>query len=451
MRCMVVLAVLLFTPSILNAQDEAKPGSENAAQESPRPNNAPPAQNRPQQGRRGPAGFGGPIELGPDDKQIYPDPDDSIVAKRDGIAHGKLEMIEYESKTVGTTRKLNVYTPSGYSADKKYPVLYLLHGIGGDETEWQRFATPDMLFDNLIADGKAVPMIVVMPNGRAQKNDRAEGNVFESAPAFAVFERDLLDDVIPAIEARYSIQSDREHRALAGLSMGGGQSLNFGLGHLETFAWVGGFSSAPNTMKPEELVPDAAKAKEQLKLLWLSCGNKDGLINISQRTQRHLKEQGVPHIWNVDSHGHDATHWRNNLYQFAQLIFNDEAAKVALSQHSPAKEEKPATTEKPQSDSKPAPAGQGVPEGITDDFQPASTNQPGREYPQVNSQGRVRIRVVAPEAKSVSCTFRDSTEFFKGDDGAWIGYGNEDDHAGQTGFVFSHRFVQRRQHRRRRC
>ena len=326
MRCLVVLAVLIFTPSILQAQDKAKSEADRAAQESQRPDNAS-NQHRPQQGRRGPGGFGGPIELGPDDKQIYPDPDDSIVAKRDYIAHGKLEMIEYESKTVGATRKLNVYTPPGYSAENKYPVLYLLHGIGGDETEWQRFATPDMLFDNLIADDKAVPMIVVMPNGRAQKNDRAEGNVFESAPAFGVFERDLLDDVIPTIEARYSVQPDREHRALAGLSMGGGQSLNFGLGHLDTFAWVGGFSSAPNTKQPEELIPDPAKTKEQLKLLWLSCGNKDGLINISQRTQRYLKEQGVPHLWNVDTHGHDASHWRNNLYYFAQLVFNDEAAK----------------------------------------------------------------------------------------------------------------------------
>src|SRR5690606_1662018 len=195
----------------------------------------------------------------------------------------------YDSKTVGTRRKMNVYTPPGYSSDKQYPVLYLLHGIGGDETEWQRFATPDVLFDNLIADGKAVEMIVVMPNGRAQKNDRAEGNVFESAPAFAVFEQDLLDDVIPTIESRYAVQADRQHRALAGLSMGGGQALNFGLTHLDTFAWVGGFSSAPNTKAPEELLPDPAHAKARLKLLWLSCGNKDGLINVSQRLQRYLK------------------------------------------------------------------------------------------------------------------------------------------------------------------
>jgi enterochelin esterase-like enzyme len=199
-------------------------------------------------------------------------------------------------------------------------VLYLLHGIGGDETEWQRFAKPDIQLDNLLADGKAVPMIIVMPNGRAQPNDRAEGNVFSHAPAFAKFEQDLLNDVIPAIESRYSVQADREHRALAGLSMGGGQSLNFGLGNLDTFAWVGGFSSAPNTRPPAELA-DAAALKQKLKLLWLACGNKDGLINISQGVHAWLKENNVPHIWHVDSNGHDATEWRNNLYLFVQHLF----------------------------------------------------------------------------------------------------------------------------------
>jgi enterochelin esterase-like enzyme len=145
------------------------------------------------QGRRGRGGQ--PIVLNPDDVAAFPEPSDEIVAVRDGIARGRLDMIEYESKTVGTTRKMNVYTPPGYSAGTKYPVLYLLHGIGGDETEWQRFATVDTLLDNLIADGAATPMIVVMPNGRAQVNDRAEGDIMASAPAFAAFERDLLDDV----------------------------------------------------------------------------------------------------------------------------------------------------------------------------------------------------------------------------------------------------------------
>jgi alpha-L-arabinofuranosidase/enterochelin esterase-like enzyme len=276
------------------------------------------ASDRP---RRGAGGFGGPIELKPDDKPAFDDPPPGIDKKREGIPHGKLEMIEYESKTVGTTRKMQVYTPPGYSKDRKYPVLYLLHGIGGDETEWQRFATPNVLLDNLIADGKAVPMIIVMPNGRAQKDDRAGPNAMATAPAFAKFERDLLDDVIPAIESRYSVQADREHRALAGLSMGGGQSLNFGLSHLDTFAWVGGFSSAPNTKPPAQLVPDPATARQKLKLLWLACGNKDGLIGISQGMHTYLKEKDVPHVWNVDSNGHDPTEWRNNLYHFVQRIF----------------------------------------------------------------------------------------------------------------------------------
>ena len=194
-------------------------------------------------------------------------------------------------------------------------------------------------------------MIVVMPNGRAQKNDRAEGNVMASAPAFAVFEKDLLDDVIPTIESRYSVQADREHRALAGLSMGGGQSLNFGLTNLDIFAWVGGFSSAPNTKAPEELVPDPEETKQQLKLLWLSCGNQDGLIGISQRLQRYLKENEVPHIWNVDSHGHDPTHWRNNLYHFAQLLFQEPSAdkKKAIETEGTTIETPDATDDKPSS------------------------------------------------------------------------------------------------------
>jgi enterochelin esterase-like enzyme len=274
-----------------------------------------------QPGRGGRGGRGNqPIVLNPDDVAAFPEPPADIVAVREGTPKGKLEMIEYDSKTVGTRRKMQVYTPPGYSTDKKYPVLYLLHGIGGDETEWQRFATPNVLLDNLIADGKATPMIIVMPNGRAQVNDRADAGM-GAAAAFATFERDLLDDVIPAIESRYSASSNREDRALAGLSMGGGQTLNFGLAHLDRFAWLGAFSSAPNTKAPAELVPDAEAVKRQLKLFYLSCGNRDGLFRISQGMHVFLKENNVPHIWNVDGHAHDATHWRNNLYNFAQRIF----------------------------------------------------------------------------------------------------------------------------------
>lgn len=276
--------------------------------------NTPVAGRRPRMPQR-------PIVLNPDDVPAFPDPPPGIDKERENVSRGLLEMISYESKSVGAARKMYVYTPPGYSKEKKYPVLYLLHGIGGDETEWNRFAHPNILLDNLLAEGKVKPMIVVMPNGRAQKNDRAEGDVFRSAPAFAAFEEDLLKDVIPTIEARYSVQADREHRALAGLSMGGGQALNFGLAHLDTFAWIGGFSAAPNTRPPAELVPDATAAKAKLKLLWLACGKRDGLIRISQGVHAYLKENGIPHVWHVDGYAHDPTEWKYNLYLFSQRIF----------------------------------------------------------------------------------------------------------------------------------
>ncbi len=283
-----------------------------------------PAAPSPQAGDRpggGRGGFGGPITLGPDDKAAFPPVPEGFDQARDGIPHGKLDTVEYESKSVGNKRKVVVYTPPGYSADTKYPVLYLLHGIGGDEEEWRRGGQPNVILDNLIADKKAVPMIIVMPNGRAQPDDRPGPNAMATAPAFGVFDKDLLGSLIPFIQANYSVKTDRESRALAGLSMGGGQSLNFGLANLDTFAWIGGFSSAPNTKPASELVPDPDKARAQLKLLYLSSGNKDGLIRISQGVHAHLKEKNVPHIWHVDEHAHDFHHWKKALFQFSQLIF----------------------------------------------------------------------------------------------------------------------------------
>ena len=140
--------------------------------------------------------------------------------------------------------------------------------------------------------------------------------------AYAAFERELIGDLIPHIESRYSVQRGRESRALAGLSMGGGQSLNFGLGNLDTFAWVGGFSSAPNTAQPAQLVPDPAAARKQLKLLWVSCGDQDSLFNISQNVHTYLDAQKVPHVWHIDlGGGHTFPVWKNNLYHFATLVF----------------------------------------------------------------------------------------------------------------------------------
>ena len=126
-------------------------------------------------------------------------------------------------------------------------MLYLLHGIGGDEKEWLNGGSPQVILDNLYAKGKIEPMIVVLPNGRAMKDDRAGGNIFDSAKvqAFSTFEKDLLNDLIPYIQKNFSVYTDRDHRAIAGLSMGGGQALNFGLSNLNEFAWIGGFSSHP--------------------------------------------------------------------------------------------------------------------------------------------------------------------------------------------------------------
>jgi enterochelin esterase-like enzyme len=247
--------------------------------------------------------------------------------RREGIERGKVETVEYDSRSVGVKRKLVVYLPPGYSRGTKYPVLYLLHGIGDDETGWQKKGAADVILDNLYADRKLVPMIVVMPNGRASA-DPPPANPFDGNPfqAFGAFEKDLLESVIPFVEARYSVQDDPEHRALAGLSMGGGQSLNFGLRHLDTFAWIGGFSSAPNTRPAGELVTDPEAARRKLRLLWVSCGDKDGLMRISEAFHKTLDEKKVPHVWHVDAGAHEWPVWKNDLHLLSQRLFRSEAA-----------------------------------------------------------------------------------------------------------------------------
>jgi len=180
-----------------------------------------------------------------------------------------------------------------------------------------------VILDNLYDEKKIEPMIVVMPNGRAMKDDRAVGDIFDSVKvqAFETFERDLLNDLIPFIEKTYPVYKNRENRAIAGLSMGGGQSLNFGLGNLDKFAWIGGFSSAPNTKSPELLVPNPEEARKKLKLLWISCGDTDDLITISQRTHDYLNANNIPHIYYIEPGAHDFKVWKNDLYMFTQLIF----------------------------------------------------------------------------------------------------------------------------------
>lgn len=255
----------------------------------------------------------------------FPAPPDGFDSHREGIPRGKLEVIEYDSTTVGIKRKARVYTPPGYTADKKYPVLYLLHGIGGDENEWARGGSPDVILDNLYADNKAVPMIIVLPNGRAAKDVTPRDPIPKQSPAFAAFEKDLLTDLIPFIEKTYSVKNDRESRALAGLSMGGGQALNFGLNNLDKFAWVGGFSSAPNTRPPATLIKDPEEATRMLRLLYVACGDKDGLFRISEGVHTMLDEKKVPHLYNVIEGGrHDFKAWKSDLYHFSQLLFHEQ-------------------------------------------------------------------------------------------------------------------------------
>jgi enterochelin esterase-like enzyme len=306
------------------------------------------------------------------------------------IPHGKIDTIIYPSKTVGTNRRAIIYTPPGFSKKRKYPVLYLLHGIGGDEKEWLNGGKPQVILDNLYAENKIEPMIVVMPNGRAMKDDRAVGNIFDSAKvqAFATFEKDLLNDLIPYIEKNFSVLTDREHRAIAGLSMGGGQSLNFGLGNLNKFAWVGGFSSAPNTKRPEELVPDPEVAKQKLKLLWISCGDNDGLITFSKRTHDYLYEKNIPHIYYIEPGVHDFKVWKNGLYMFSQFLFKpldvSSFPKYSLL------------------------------------GSPASTNVRSAKYPQILPDNRVVFRIKAPDAQNVQIDLVKKYEMVRDTGGYWI-------------------------------
>jgi len=268
-----------------------------------------------------------------EDAESFPNPPTGFNIRRQDVAHGKLTAVRYESKTLGKSRKMNIYTPPGYSAKTKYPVLYLLHGLNEDYRQWTEWCQADNIVDNLIADGKIQPMIIVLPNCDAKLTltDTLKENRSGRADGFAgygkSFEEDLLNDIIPYIDSHYSTLSDPEHRAIAGLSMGGGQSLNIGLYHLDTFAYIGGFSSAPNTNKVGgiytnvELVPDVDAANKKLKLLWIACGNKDGLLWVSQRVHQYLKEKKVPHVWHLDSNAHDNTEWDNNLYLFVQHLY----------------------------------------------------------------------------------------------------------------------------------
>lgn len=414
---------------------------------------AAPAQ--PPAGARGAArgGFGGPIVLGPDDTAAFADPLSGFNTRRENIPHGELTAVEYDSKTLGTRRRMRIYTPPGYSTGRKYPVLYLLHGIGGTDTEWTQACHANNVVDNLLADGRIPPMVMVFPDGNSSRTvadleaeaarRAAAANAPPAAPAPAgappsapgapgatgprrainmeawltPFENDLLKDIVPYVDSHYSVYTDRDHRALAGLSMGGGQALNIGLVHPETFGYVGGFSSAPDTRQPpSNLVPDVSVPK-QLKLVWLGCGNRDGLIRISQAVHGYLKENAVPHIWHVDTNAHDTTEWDNNLYLFSQHLFLDLP---------------PQDGPGPRLGRGPRPPVQIDKTPPVEDFKPselnATVNGQTRQYPEVNSQRRVRTKLRAPNAQSVLLDIGGIRyPMSKGEDGWWTGVSNAQD------------------------
>jgi len=309
--------------------------------------------------------------------------------KKELKSYGKIDTITYSSKTVGANRRALIYTPPGYSKSKKYPVLYLLHGIGGDEKEWFKGGVPHIILDNLYAEGKLEPMIVVMPNGRAMKDDRAVGNTMapDKVEAFATFEKDLLNDLIPYVEKTFPVKKEQTSRAIFGLSMGGGQALNFGLGNMDYFAWVGGFSSAPNTRQGKQLLPNPDDARKKLKLLWISCGDQDWLISNSKRTSDYLKQEKVPHVYYLEPGGHDFNVWKNDLYMVSQLLFKEVDYKK-LNDLSPI--------------------------GYTPE-----TNVRSAKYPQVFPNSKVHFQIHAPQVQKLQVDLGKKYDMTKDANGTW--------------------------------
>jgi len=235
------------------------------------------------------------------------------------VPHGTVRLHEIESKALGRRRPLRVYTPPGYDQDAaaRFPVLYLFHGSGDNEATWTSFGHAHLIADNLLAQGKARAMIIVMTDGHAVVGPEARAKNVE------MFGKDLLEDVLPFVEATYRTKADRESRAIVGLSMGGGQSLTIGLNHLDLFAWVGGFSSAINN--PEVTVAsalaDPAATNAKLRLLWIACGKDDGLVKNALALSEVLVKKEIRHELKVTEGNHSWPVWRKYLGEFLPLIF----------------------------------------------------------------------------------------------------------------------------------
>lgn len=248
---------------------------------------------------------------------------------QNNIPHGQVSYINYQSAATNSTRRARIYLPPNYSPDKKYSVMYLLHGIGGNEDEWYTNGAPNVILDNLIAAGKIQPFICVLPNGNATGNGVSDG--------WSNFTKDLIGSLIPYIESHYSVYTDRNHRTVCGLSMGGGQSFNIGLTNLNLFPYVGAFSPAPNTLPNSQLFPDnGASARELLKFLFISYGTTDNLISFGTGVHNYCDSNNIPNTYFlIQGAGHDWNVWKQSLWNYSQMIcergFTDYAPAEPIS------------------------------------------------------------------------------------------------------------------------
>lgn len=239
------------------------------------------------------------------------------------VKHGSVHVEWYDSKTLGGQRRVHIYTPPGYpDGRKKYPVLYLLHGYGDDDSAWTDCGRANFILDNLIAQDKAKPMIVVMPYGHTfDPFSAAKGADWDGF--YKSIKRHLIDDLIPFTESRYQVAKDGSSRAIAGLSMGGWQSLDIGLSNADKFAWIGSFSAGQAT--PEEfakLFPaDPKELNSRLKLFWVACGKDDFLYKSNQEMVDAAKSKGFAVTWVASEGDHSWPVWREYLSEFAPLLF----------------------------------------------------------------------------------------------------------------------------------
>jgi enterochelin esterase family protein len=239
------------------------------------------------------------------------------------VPHGTVHEHFYFSKSLNTKRRLHVYTPPGYEKNSKsYPVLYLFHGSGDNDATWTDTGRAQFISDNLLAQNKAKPMIIVMTDGHAFTGNPVQVSTNMINRNVEAFGEDLLKDVMPLAESTYRVKANRENRAIIGLSMGGGQSLSIGLRHRELFAWVGGMSSfLPNAEKVvAEAFPDS---KSTLKMLWFACGKDDRLVENARQLAAALKAKGIPHEFSETPGNHSWPVWRRYLGEFMPLLFVD--------------------------------------------------------------------------------------------------------------------------------